>query len=75
MLSEYVGQDNFLRGVSIYLKKHLYANSVTADLWEGIQEATGEPNLFHWATVILIASRYRCASDDGQLGQEGARTA
>ena len=42
MLSEYVGQDKFLKGVSIYLKKHLYGNSVTEDLWEGIQEATGE---------------------------------
>ena len=41
MLSVYVGEDKFLKGVSIYLKKHLYANSVTQDLWEGIQEASG----------------------------------
>jgi aminopeptidase 2 len=41
MLSAYVGEDRFLKGVSIYLKKHLYANSVTNDLWEGIGEATG----------------------------------
>ena len=41
MLSDYVGQDKFLKGVSIYLKKHLFANSVTRDLWEGIQEASG----------------------------------
>ena len=41
MLSTYVGEDKFLKGVSIYLKKHLYANSVTQDLWEGIQEASG----------------------------------
>lgn len=41
MLSVYVGEDKFLKGVSIYLKKHLYANSVTNDLWEGIQEASG----------------------------------
>lgn len=41
MLSVYVGEENFLRGVSIYLKKHLYANSVAEDLWMGIQEATG----------------------------------
>lgn len=41
MLSDYVGEERFLKGVSIYLKKHLYGNSVTKDLWEGIGEATG----------------------------------
>lgn len=41
MLSAYVEEDRFLEGVSIYLKKRLYANSVTNDLWEGIGEATG----------------------------------
>ncbi|KAG6832427.1 hypothetical protein H0H87_001587 [Tephrocybe sp. NHM501043] len=42
MLSNYVGEDLFLKGVSIYLKKKLYANSVTNDLWEGIGAATGK---------------------------------
>jgi aminopeptidase 2 len=41
MLSDYVGEDLFLKGVSLYLKKKLYANSVTNDLWEGIAAATG----------------------------------
>ncbi|KAI0373350.1 leucyl aminopeptidase [Pilatotrama ljubarskyi] len=41
MLASYVGEDRFLKGVSIYLKKHMYKNSVTRDLWEGIQAATG----------------------------------
>ncbi|TFY80729.1 hypothetical protein EWM64_g3287 [Hericium alpestre] len=41
MLSKYVGEDKFLKGVSIYLKKHLYANSVSRDLWDGVSEATG----------------------------------
>ena len=42
MLSVYVGIDKFLKGVSIYLKGHLFGNSVTKDLWKGIQEASGE---------------------------------
>ncbi len=42
MLSHFVGEEIFLKGVSIYLKKHLYSNSVTKDLWEGIQEASGK---------------------------------
>ena len=35
-------EEKFLKGVSIYLKKRLFSNSVTRDLWEGIQEASGE---------------------------------
>ena len=42
MLSRMLGEDVFLRGVSIYLKKHLYANAVTKDLWDGISEASGQ---------------------------------
>ncbi|GJN87500.1 hypothetical protein Rhopal_000449-T1 [Rhodotorula paludigena] len=41
MLSNFVGQDKFLLGVSIYLKRHLYGNARTADLMKGISEASG----------------------------------
>ncbi|PWY97439.1 putative AAP1-alanine/arginine aminopeptidase [Testicularia cyperi] len=41
MLSNMIGEDVFLKGVSIYLKKHLYSNAVTKDLWDGISEASG----------------------------------
>lgn len=41
MLSNFVGEERFLKGVSIYLKKHLYGNTVTKDLWQGISESTG----------------------------------
>lgn len=40
MLCNYVGQDIFLKGVSMYLKDHLYGNTTTRDLWKGINEAT-----------------------------------
>ncbi|KAI6109871.1 hypothetical protein F5141DRAFT_1117209 [Pisolithus sp. B1] len=40
MLSNHVGQERFLKGVSTYLKDHLYANTVTGDLWEGIRKST-----------------------------------
>ena len=49
MLSEYVGEEKFLKGVSIYLKKHLFANSISRNLWEGIGEATG-------TTFLLVAA-------------------
>jgi aminopeptidase 2 len=41
MLSNYVGEDKFLKGVSLYLKEKLFANSVTHDLWKGISKSTG----------------------------------
>ena len=41
MLSKFVGEEKFLKGVSLYLKKHLYLNTVSCNLWEGISEATG----------------------------------
>ncbi|KZS95403.1 hypothetical protein SISNIDRAFT_438916 [Sistotremastrum niveocremeum HHB9708] len=43
MLSAYLGEEAFLKGVSVYLKKHLFGNTVTNDLWDGISEATGRP--------------------------------
>lgn len=42
MLSRMLGEDVFLKGVSLYLKKHLYNNTVTSDLWDGISEASGK---------------------------------
>ncbi|KAJ7172678.1 leucyl aminopeptidase [Mycena filopes] len=41
MLCDYVGEEKFLKGVSLYLKKNLYKNTVTNDLFEGISSATG----------------------------------
>jgi aminopeptidase N len=44
MLCNFVGQDIFLKGVSIYLKDHLYGNTTTKDLWDGINKATHVPD-------------------------------
>ncbi|KAF7322818.1 Aminopeptidase [Mycena chlorophos] len=41
MLCDYVGEDKFLKGVSLYLKKHNLSNAVTEDLFEGISKASG----------------------------------
>ena len=55
MLSNYVGEDVFFKGVSTYLKKHLYGNSVTSDLWSGVAEASGidVPKVMNnWVTKV-----------------------
>ncbi|KAJ7025196.1 leucyl aminopeptidase [Mycena alexandri] len=55
MLCEYVGEEQFLKGVSVYLKNHLYGNSATRDLWDGISAETGQdiPGLMNdWVSQI-----------------------
>jgi aminopeptidase 2 len=60
MLSNYVGEDRFLKGVSLYLKKKLFANSKTHDLWEGIGTATRlniTELMENWITKVRFSPR------------------
>ncbi len=43
MLEQYLGEDRFREGVSHYLRIHAYANTETNDLWDAIEETSGEP--------------------------------
>jgi puromycin-sensitive aminopeptidase len=43
MLEQYLGPDRFRQGVSHYLRTHAYGNTETNDLWDAIEETTGEP--------------------------------
>ncbi|RKP39469.1 peptidase family M1-domain-containing protein [Dimargaris cristalligena] len=42
MLSSYLGEDVFLAGVRAYLKKHMYKNASTRDLWQALSETSGQ---------------------------------
>ncbi|KAL8962415.1 MAG: hypothetical protein Q9193_001173 [Seirophora villosa] len=42
MLSNHLGVDTFLRGVSNYLKAHAYGNATTNDLWAALSKASGK---------------------------------
>jgi len=44
MLEQYLGGKEFQKGIALYLKTHEYANAETTDLWDAIEEATGEPS-------------------------------
>jgi puromycin-sensitive aminopeptidase len=41
MLEAYLGEDNFRKGLNVYLKRHSYANAVTEDLWQALTEVSG----------------------------------
>jgi puromycin-sensitive aminopeptidase len=43
MIDEFVGVENFRTGVGNYLRRHAYANTVTGDLWEGLDSASDWP--------------------------------
>ena len=43
MLEQYLGPEAFRDGVRLYLRRHAYANTATADLWDALEEASGQP--------------------------------
>jgi puromycin-sensitive aminopeptidase len=43
MLEQYLGADEFRDGIRLYLAKHQYGNTETTDLWDALEESTGEP--------------------------------
>jgi puromycin-sensitive aminopeptidase len=43
MLDRYLGSERMRDGIRLYLQRHAYANTETHDLWDAIEEASGEP--------------------------------
>jgi puromycin-sensitive aminopeptidase len=43
MLEQWLGPDRFRDGIRRYLRAHAYANTETHDLWDALEEETGEP--------------------------------
>ncbi len=43
MLEQYLGSERFRAGIRRYLERHAHGNTETHDLWDAIEEVTGEP--------------------------------
>ncbi|MFV0259707.1 MAG: M1 family metallopeptidase [Acidimicrobiales bacterium] len=43
MLEQYLGEERFRDGIRLYMNRHQFGNADTTDLWDAIEEATGEP--------------------------------
>ncbi len=43
MLEQWLGAERFRDGIRRYLGKHAYGNTETHDLWDALEEETGEP--------------------------------
>jgi aminopeptidase N len=43
MLETYLGEATFRDGIQLYIKRHAYSNTTTADLWQALEETAGKP--------------------------------
>lgn len=43
MLEQYMGAEEFRKGIALYLNKHRFANAETTDLWDALEESSHEP--------------------------------
>jgi aminopeptidase N len=43
MLEGFLGADAFQRGLQLYLSRMQYRNAVTMDLWNALEESSGQP--------------------------------
>src|SRR5580698_10106974 len=70
MLEQHIGPDVFRDGVRTYLKAHSYGNTVTNDLWDALEDASGAPVRDVMNTFILQGGHPLVSLEDGTLRQE-----
>ena len=75
MLEQYLGAGRFRDGIRLYLDRHRYGNTETTDLWDAIEEATGEPVRAIMDSWILQGGHpvVTAARSDGTLQLSQAR--
>ena len=70
MLEQYLGESTFRDGIRIYLQRHAYANTVTADLWAALEAASGQPVGDIMDTWILQGGYPLLSVDGDTVSQE-----
>ncbi len=43
MIERFVGEAAFREGIRVYMRRHQFGNTVAADLWRALEEASGHP--------------------------------
>ena len=43
MLEQYLGAEEFRSGITEYLRRHVFGTTETTDLWDALEDVTGEP--------------------------------
>ena len=70
MIEQWLGAETFRDGIRRYLVRHSYANTVTADLWNALEEASGEPVGQIMDTFILQGGHPIVTLENGHLTQQ-----
>jgi puromycin-sensitive aminopeptidase len=70
MLEQHIGSDVFRDGVRTYLKAHAYGNTVTTDLWDALEDASGAPVRDIMNTFILQGGHPLVTLDRDELRQQ-----
>jgi puromycin-sensitive aminopeptidase len=70
MLEQHIGPEVFRDGVRAYLTEHSYANTVTTDLWDALEKASGEPVRDVMNTFILQGGHPLVSLHGNTLGQQ-----
>ncbi len=70
MLEQYLGETTFRDGIRHYLKKHSYANTITTDLWDALEETSGQPVRAMMNTWILQGGHPLVTLEGGMLRQQ-----
>src|SRR5580692_8626946 len=70
VLEQHIGPEVFRDGVRTYLKAHAYANTVTSDLWDALEDASGAPVRDVMDTFILQGGHPLVSLHDGALSQQ-----
>lgn len=53
MLCNYLGDENFRKGLQLYLKRHSFKNAATEDLWAALSEVCNKPVISVMSTWTL----------------------
>ena len=69
MLEQYLGPELFRDGIRHYLRKHSYANTKTTDLWDALEEVSGQPVRAIMNTWILQGGYPLVTFENGLLTQ------
>ena len=70
MLEQFLGAHTFRDGIRHYLRKHAYANTVTTDLWDALEAASGQPVREMMNTWILQGGHPLVTLANGELTQQ-----
>src|SRR5580693_1450304 len=70
MLEQHIGAEVFRDGVRTYLKAHAYGNTVTSDLWDALEDASGAPVRDIMNTFILQGGFPLVTLDRDELRQQ-----